>query len=213
MPSNLNALIRYKTLNSCLYGGRRKWSIQELTDACSEALSEARGRYDPVSERTIRDDIRIMRSDILGFNAPIKQEKGMYYYSDREFSILTVRITDAGLADKIYDFLISLRNERKHPELEIILEQLCGLTKRSYEKPIIAKEVKPEGDLTIRLRRGPKEEKILNKEPWLSEQSQSWLADDLSIVAEEQSESYLQKNLNWEVIIEKIIMDFFLDLV
>ena len=101
MPANLNALIRYKTINSCLSGGRRRWSIDELRERCSEALAENRGRYTTVSERTIRDDIRVMRSDILGFNAPIRQEGGLYFYSDPGYSILSLRITDAGLAEQI----------------------------------------------------------------------------------------------------------------
>jgi hypothetical protein len=152
MPANLNALIRYKTINSCLYGGRRKWSIQELSGSCSEALAESRGRYDPVSERTIRDDIRVMRSDILGFNAPIEQEKGLYFYSDPKFSIMSVSITDSGLAEKIFDFLIRLRPELSHPELEIILTRLSELTGRStdesdlssnYDITLMREEIKP----------------------------------------------------------------------
>src|SRR5512137_855769 len=98
MPANLNALIRYKTINSALYGGNRRWSIPELTEKCSSALAEYRGRYKIVSERTIRDDIRVMRSDILGYNAPIKQQSGLYYYSDPLYSIINVSITDSGLA-------------------------------------------------------------------------------------------------------------------
>ncbi len=42
----------------------------------SEALAESRGRYATVPERTVRYDLRLMRSDILGINAPIKQEGG-----------------------------------------------------------------------------------------------------------------------------------------
>jgi hypothetical protein len=144
MPANLNALIRYKTINSCLYGGRRKWSIRELIEACSEALGESRGRYILISERTIRDDLRILKSDILGFNAPIEQEKGLYFYSDPQFSILTLKITDAGLADKIHAFLITLRKEIQHPELESILELLCKLTNKTYEKPVLTRDIKTE---------------------------------------------------------------------
>jgi hypothetical protein len=152
MPANLNALIRYKTINSCLYGGRRKWSIQELSGSCSEALAESRGRYDPVSERTIRDDIRVMRSDILGFNAPIEQVKGLYFYSDPKFSIMSVSITDSGLAEKIFDFLMKLRPELSHPELEIILEKLSELTGRrtdesdlisNYDMTLMREEIEP----------------------------------------------------------------------
>lgn len=142
MPTNLNALIRYKTINSCLYGGKRKWSVQELIEACSEALGESRGRYSRISERTVRDDLRVLKSDILGFNAPIEQEKGLYYYSDPHFSILTLKITDAGLAEKIVAFLIRLRTEIQHPELESILEQLCKLTNITYESPAQTSESK-----------------------------------------------------------------------
>jgi len=128
MPANLNALIRYKTINSCLYGGRRKWSITELIDACSDALAESRGRYDAVSERTLRDDLRVMRSDILGFNAPIKQEKGLYFYSDPDYSILSISISDSGLVQKIIRLLEDLKTEVNHPELETILEKLMDIT-------------------------------------------------------------------------------------
>ena len=137
MPATLNALIRYKTINSCLYGGRRKWSIRELIDACSAALADARGRYEPISERTIRDDIRVMRSDILGFNAPITQEKGLYYYSDPQYSIFTLAITDPDLAARILSFLLKLRKEFKHPELESILDILRNLAIRPVVKPIM----------------------------------------------------------------------------
>ncbi len=111
MPANLNALIRYKTINSALYGGNRRWSIPELMKKCSDALAEYRGRYEPVSERTIRDDIRVMRSDILGYNAPISQQKGLYYYSDKDYSIMTISFTDSGLVERIIRFLGEIKPE------------------------------------------------------------------------------------------------------
>jgi len=134
MPANLNALIRYKTINSCLYGGKRKWSISELIEACSSALSESRGRYGKISERTIRDDIRVMRSEILGFNAPIKQKSGLYYYEDPHYSILSVGITDLALIEKIIKMLLDIRNEVRHPELEIILKKLMDMSPDLFTK-------------------------------------------------------------------------------
>jgi hypothetical protein len=133
MPANLNALIRYKTINSCLSGGRRRWTIDELREKCSEALAECRGKDTGVSERTIRDDIRVMRSDILGFNAPIKQEGGLYFYSDPGYSILSLSITDTGLAEQVLGLLIKLREKVSHPEMEIIVAKLCRLLDREYE--------------------------------------------------------------------------------
>lgn len=128
MPSNLNALIRYKTINSCLYGGRRKWSLDELIDRCSEALTEYRGRKSSVSERTVRDDIHVMRSDILGFNAPIRQKEGLYWYDDPYYSILSISLTDSGLLNKILEMLIRIRPEVSHPELELLIEKLSSLS-------------------------------------------------------------------------------------
>ena len=121
MPANLNALIRYKTINSCLYGGRKKYNIQKLIDACSDALNESRGRGVSISERTLRDDLRVMRSDILGFNAPIEQKKGLYFYSDPRYTILSVGITDPGILDAVIKTLIKIRKEVKHPGLEVVL--------------------------------------------------------------------------------------------
>ncbi len=135
MPANLNALIRYKTINSALYGGNRRWSIPELTEKCSSALAEYRGRYKTVSERTIRDDIRVMRSDILGYNAPISQQKGLYYYAEPEYSIMTISFTDSALVERIILFLREIKPKVAHPELEIILEKLNALKIDKFEKP------------------------------------------------------------------------------
>ena len=172
MPANLNALIRYKTINSCLFGGKRRWSVDELRERCSEALAEDRGRYAGVSERTIRDDIRVMRSDILGFNAPIKQEGGLYFYSDPGYSILSIRITDAGLAEQILVLLQKLRGKVNHPEMEIIMEKLSGLIGRKYE---------PESGLSVRNQVNDEAIKVkaqvikeeLNADEWLSAKMES----------------------------------------
>jgi len=137
MPANLNALIRYKTINSCLYGGRRKYDIDELIDACSAALSEARGRTTKISERTIRDDIHVMRSEILGFNSPIEQKDGLYYYTDPKYTVLSVNITDPGILDMIIKSLLRISNDVKHPGLEIILKKLRDLSPLSFEAEII----------------------------------------------------------------------------
>jgi len=141
MPANLNALIRYKTINSCLFGGRRKYDIDELIDACSEALSEARGRKTRISERTIRDDIHVMRSEILGFNAPIEQKDGLYYYSDPKYTILSVSITDPGVLDMIIKSLLKISTDVKHPELEIILSKLKSLSPLSFETEKIEESI------------------------------------------------------------------------
>jgi hypothetical protein len=130
MPANLNALIRYKVINSLLFGGRRRCDIYDLMDACTEALYEAKGRdrNKRISERQIRDDIRVMRSDILGYNAPIKQEGGYYFYSEPGYSITSAGLTDAGLVEKIIQLLLDIRPRVQHPELETVLKKVLALS-------------------------------------------------------------------------------------
>lgn len=95
MPANKNALIRYKTIDRCLRNKYRKWALNDLVDACSEALYEMEGIDKGVSARTIQGDIQMMRSDKLGYYAPIEVYDNKYYrYSDPEYSITNTPITE-----------------------------------------------------------------------------------------------------------------------
>lgn len=106
MPTNLNALIRYKTIDQCLSNISVKCTIERLQSECSEAMGEKRGIYKTISVRTIRDDIRVMRSDILGFNAPIVFVNGRYFYSDKNYSIFQQYIVDVEMLKSVYDLLL-----------------------------------------------------------------------------------------------------------
>jgi hypothetical protein len=107
MPTNLNALIRFKTIDNCLHGGRGR-SIYDLIEKCSDALAEYRGRNELISERTIRSDIHFLRSEL--FNAPIEVKEGLYFYSDPHFSIFNLKITSMAVANKLY------KTNKKHFE-------------------------------------------------------------------------------------------------
>ena len=106
MPVNLNALIRYKTIDECLSNSNLKCTIDLLIDKCSEKLIEYKGSESGVSERSIRNDIRILRSDILGFNAPIQCINGIYSYSEPNFSIYGRPINEKELLIEIQDLLV-----------------------------------------------------------------------------------------------------------
>ena len=99
MPTSKNALIRYKTIDNCLRNRFRKWTLEDLIDACSDALSEFEGRDENVSRRTVQADIQMMRSDKLGYNAPIVVRENKYYtYDDPEYSITNVPLTEQDTA-------------------------------------------------------------------------------------------------------------------
>lgn len=98
MPVNKNALIRYRTIDKALQNRTRKWTLVDLIDACSDALYELEGKDTYVSKRTVQLDIQFMRSDKLGYLAPIEVYDRKYYrYSDPEFSITNVPLTNTDL--------------------------------------------------------------------------------------------------------------------
>lgn len=98
MAQNKNALIRYKTIDKCLQNPYRNWTLEDLIEACSEALYEYEGRDVNVSKRTIQLDIQLMRSDKLGYNAPIEvYDKKFYRYEDPDYSITDIPLNESDM--------------------------------------------------------------------------------------------------------------------
>jgi len=98
MAQNKNALIRYKTIDKCLQNQYKQWTLNDLIEACSDALYEYEGRDVNVSKRTIQLDIQLMRSDKLGYNAPIEvYDKKFYHYADSDYSITNIPITESDM--------------------------------------------------------------------------------------------------------------------
>lgn len=96
MSINKLALIRYKTIDECLQNRFRKWTLDDLIEKVSNALYEYEGISTGISKRTIQADIQLMRSDKLGYNAPIiVTEKKYYSYEDNTFSITKTPINNA----------------------------------------------------------------------------------------------------------------------
>lgn len=95
MAVTKNALIRYKTIDKCLQNHYRKWTLNDLIEQCSDALYDFEGREVNVSKRTIQLDIQLMRSDKLGYNAPIEvYEKKFYRYANPDYSITNIPLTE-----------------------------------------------------------------------------------------------------------------------
>lgn len=98
MPANRNALIRYKTIDACLRNRFRKWTLEDLIGKVSDTLYEYEG-IETISKRTIQNDIQMMRSDKLGYFAPIVVlEKKYYTYEDPNYSITNIPISDIDLS-------------------------------------------------------------------------------------------------------------------
>lgn len=127
MAQNKNALIRYKTIDKCLQNRYRKWTLNDLIDACSDALYEYEGRDVNVSKRTVQLDIQLMRSDKLGYNAPIIVYDRKYYtYEDEGYSITDIPITenDMNVLSESVEILKQFKDFSLFSELGGIIQRL-----------------------------------------------------------------------------------------
>src|SRR3954467_489102 len=98
MPVNKNALIRYKTIDACLRNRRRRWTLENLIDAVSDALYDYEGIDKGISRRSVQADLQLMRSDKLGYNAPIIVVSKKYYtYEDPAYSITNIPLNEQDL--------------------------------------------------------------------------------------------------------------------
>lgn len=127
MAQNKNALIRYKTIDKCLQNRFRKWTLDDLIEACSDALYEYEGRAINVSKRSIQLDIQTMRSDKLGYNAPIVvYDKKYYKYEDENYSITDIPITenDMNVLSETVEMLKQFKDFSLFSELGGIIQKL-----------------------------------------------------------------------------------------
>lgn len=142
MPINRNALVRFKTIDKCLQNYYRRWTLDDLVEACSEALYEYEGITKGVSVRTIQADIQMMRSDKLGYNAPIIViDKKYYEYEDRKYSITNIPLTGADLSklNESVEFLKQFKGFSHFKELEGVIQKLEDHvhSKLNKQRPII----------------------------------------------------------------------------
>lgn len=130
MPLNRATLIRISTIDKCLQNHYRRWTIDDLINACTDALSEFEGRSNPVSRRTFQNDLALMRSDRLGYNAPIVVRNNKYYeYEDPEFSITHLPLNDEGL-DALNSALDILRQLQGFPQLASSIDTISKLNEQ-----------------------------------------------------------------------------------
>lgn len=142
MPANKNALIRYKTIDNCLRNKYRKWTLEDLVDACSDALYEMENISKGVSVRTIQGDIQMMRSDKLGYNAPIEVYEHKYYrYAEPDYSITNMPMSqnDYEVMKEAIDMLRQLEDFEHFSEMSDVLGRLQDKLAISAKnrKPII----------------------------------------------------------------------------
>jgi predicted DNA-binding transcriptional regulator YafY len=90
LATNKHATVRYHALDRCFNNFGRKFFIDNLIEACNEAILEISGIEDGVKRRQIFDDIAFMESE-QGWSITLerlKDGKRVYYrYADKSFTI------------------------------------------------------------------------------------------------------------------------------
>jgi predicted DNA-binding transcriptional regulator YafY len=127
MPINKHALIRYKTIDQCLQNRFRKWTLEDLMEACSDALYEYEGITKGISKRAIQLDIQNMRSEKLGYNAPIVvTDKKFYSYEEKNYSITNIPVTaqDLGTLNEVIEVLKQFKGFGYFDELSSMVTRL-----------------------------------------------------------------------------------------
>jgi predicted DNA-binding transcriptional regulator YafY len=142
MAQNKNALIRYRTIDKCLQNSYRTWTLDDLIESCSEALYEYEGRDVNVSKRTIQLDIQLMRSDKLGYNAPIEvYDKKFYRYADEDYSITDIPLNenDMHVLSETVEMLKQFKDFSLFSELGGIIQRLEDkiYTEKTHQPSII----------------------------------------------------------------------------
>ena len=142
MPVSRNALIRYKTIDNCLRNRFRRWTLDDLIEACSEALAEYEGIYRGISRRTIQLDLQVMRSEKLGYNAPIVVvDKKFYTYDDPDYSITNSPLSEADIdrVSEAVEVLKQLSGFSQFAEMDTLVSRLEDrvCVTRHQRKPVI----------------------------------------------------------------------------
>lgn len=139
MALNKNALIRFKTIDKCLQNSYRTWTLEDLIEACSDALYEYEGRDVNVSKRTIQLDIQFMRSDKLGYNAPIVVYNKKYYqYEDPDYSITDIPLNEGDM--QVLSETVEMLKQFKDFSL---FSELGGIIQRLEDKIYTEKTHRP----------------------------------------------------------------------
>lgn len=134
MSTNKNALIRYHALDRCLSNFHKYYTIDDLIDACNDALAEIDPASTGVQYRQIRYDLNFLE-DPLGYNATINRirdgRKTYYRYDDPDFSIRKQPI-NATEAQQLTDTITMLSRFKGLPNFEW-MDEVIGKLEASFE--------------------------------------------------------------------------------
>jgi predicted DNA-binding transcriptional regulator YafY len=129
MPVNKHALIRYQALDRCFANRGRQFFLEDLMEACNEALAEYTGEAKGISRRQLFEDIKYMESD-QGWAIPLERNKAgkqvWYRYAEPDFSI-NKRPLNEDEASQLKEALLTLNRFKGMPQFQWVDELVARL--------------------------------------------------------------------------------------
>ncbi len=124
MATNKHAQVRYNALDRCFAHKGKRYFIEDLLDACNEALEEISGVGKGIKKRQLQADITFMESE-QGWSIPLERHhEGMrvrYRYDDPEFSI-SKRPLNEEEAEQLKAALMTLSRFKGMPQFQWVDE-------------------------------------------------------------------------------------------
>lgn len=141
MATNRNAIIRYQALDKCFRNPGRRYYIEDLIDACNQAIYEFSGIENGVKRRKVLGDIRFMESS-QGWDIPlvrIRDGHRVYFrYDDINFSINNQPLNETE-EKHLKEAILTLSRFKGLPQFEWIneisarLDSSIGFSKNSVQ--------------------------------------------------------------------------------
>ena len=123
MPKNKNALIRYKVLDNCLSNWGRRYYIEDLVEACNEALYQYNGDTKEdggVKKRQVQEDLKFLQSE-EGYGMmvdSIKDGHRCYYRYHKRGASIKDRPINQEEINLVHDALVLLQRFEGVPQFE-----------------------------------------------------------------------------------------------
>ncbi|WP_010136433.1 helix-turn-helix transcriptional regulator [Ochrovirga pacifica] len=131
MATNKNAMIRYQALDKCFRNTGKRYGINDLIEACNQALFNYNGSGDGVKRRQVYEDINFMKSE-QGYGVDLeitKEGRSAYYrYANPSFSINNQPINETE-ALQLKEALLTLNRIKGLPQFGWVEELTLKLEK------------------------------------------------------------------------------------
>lgn len=124
MATNKHAVIRYQTLDKCFRNPGRRYFIEDLVEACSNAIFEFTGEDKGIKRRQVLEDIKFMESDQGWGISLVRNRFGhriYFHYEDLSFSINNQPLNEAE-EHQLKEALLTLSRFKGMPQFEWVDE-------------------------------------------------------------------------------------------